>query len=313
MNMKTTLAFLVAIRFLFLCGSVATASPLPITGQLVDNHQQPVAYANIGVMNTPFGTVADGQGRFTLYITDKVTQVDTVSISLIGYRTLHVTVAELSARLTVNPLLMIEEEPQQLKEVRITAVNSRVVTQGKTGFQTSMCTNFALSELPRQNLGAEIGRRFNVSKGVNRLETYRFYIISNYDSTRFRINVYRAKDMHNLLPKNIYVTVAGKSRQWVEVDLMPYQLVTSDDVIVAVQWVDSYGNGTALQMPIQMPAIATHYYRYGSQDRWKRFRGMTTSMNLTFTRSKRATYSQDQTPQAPDPIFPLSREIVERP
>lgn len=92
--------------------------------------------------------------------------------------------------------------------------------------------------------------------------------------------------MKNLLTQNIYVTVAGYARKWVEVVLMPYQLVTSDDVILSVQWVDSYGKGSVLKMPIQMPAAATHYYRYGSQDRWKKFRGMTTAMNLTFTRSK---------------------------
>ncbi len=150
-----------------------------------------------------------------------------------------------------------------------------------------MVTNFALSELPRQNLGAEIGCRFNTSSGLNRLDKYQFYIITNYDSVSFRVNVYRAKTMTSLLSQNIYVTVAGKSRQWVEVDLLPYQIVVSEDVVVAVQWIDSRGVGSAVQMPLQLPAVATHQYRYGSQDRWKKFRGMTTSMNLTFMRSRR--------------------------
>ncbi len=272
--------------------SVAASGPQPLAGQLTDGQQQPLAYASIGVIDSPVGTVADAQGRFTLYLTEKVNQTDIVLISLIGYRPLRFSVADFGAALNAGAPLVMEEEVVQLGEVVVRAKDSRVKTLGKTGYETAMTTNFALSELPRQNLGAEIGRKFNVSKGDNYLETYKFYLISNFDSTRFRINVYRAKNMKNLLPQNLYITVPGQARQWVEVDLTPYRIITSDDVIISVQWVDSFGEGTALQMPIQMPATSTHYYRYGSQDRWRKFRGMTTAMNLTFTRSRGSSEPQ---------------------
>lgn len=286
--MKSLLVFacLILNSFVAFSNSSLDNNAVPLSGQFIDARQQPLAYVSIGVANTSVGTVADGQGRFTLYITEKVKPVDTIRISLIGYRSVAFTVAEFTQKMAANPQVILDEDIRQLSEVRIDARASKVKTLGKTGSETSMVTNFALSELPRQNLGSEIGRKFNVSKGVNRLEKYQFYVITNYDSVRFRINVYRAKDMQNLLPQNIYVTIAGKARKWVEVDLLPYQIVTSDDVIVSVQWIDSVGKGTALQMPIQMPAVATHFYRYGSQDRWKKFRGMTTSMNLTVTRSR---------------------------
>ncbi|WP_020607082.1 carboxypeptidase-like regulatory domain-containing protein [Spirosoma spitsbergense] len=270
----------------FTVQSVLADSPTMITGRLVDTSQQPVLYASIGIVNTPVGTIADDQGRFTLYITDKVEDTDTVVISLIGYHTVALTVAQLAARTSGNPQIVMMGMVRELNEVRVDARNSRVKTLGKTGYKTSMVTNFALSELPRQNLGSEIGRKFNVSSGTNWLESFHFYMITNYDSVMFRLNVYQAKTMQNLLTKNVYIRVAGKSRQWVSVDLRPYQLMVSDDVVVSVQWIDSIGKGTALQMPLQLPATATHYYRYGSQDRWKRFRGMTTSMNLTFIHSR---------------------------
>ncbi len=276
-----TLVFMLLTRI-----SLAAADPQRLIGQLTDGQQQPLAYASIGIIDSSVGTVADAQGRFTLYITDKISPTDTVVISLIGYRSRRFSVGDLGAALNADSQLVMVEEVRQLSEVIVKAEKSRVKTLGKSGYQTRMTTNFALSDLPRQNLGAEIGRRFNVSKGVNYLETYKFYLISNFDSTSFRINVYRARGMKNLLSQNIYITVPGKARQWVEVDLAPYQIVTTDDVIISVQWVDSFGQGTVLQMPIQMPAAATHYYRYGSQDRWRKFRGMTTAMNLTFTRSK---------------------------
>ena len=284
MNRISCLLFLLLLIF----NQSAFANGLEIvTGQLIDAKNQPVSYASVGVVGTPVGTVADGQGRFTLYITDKVADTDTVRVTLIGYQSLAFTVAELTAKLSVSPQLVMTEATRQLGEVRIDARNSRVKTLGKTGYKTAMVTNFALSELPRQNLGSEIGRRFNVSKGENRLEAFQFYAITNYDSVAFRLNVYRAKTMQNLLSQNIYVKTAGHARQWVSVDLLSYQLLVSDDVVISVQWIDSIGSGTVVQMPLQMPATATHYYRYGSQDKWKKFRGMTTSMNLTVTRSKR--------------------------
>lgn len=265
---------------------VVAATPIQISGQFADASAQPLAYVSIGVINAPAGTVADAQGRFVLYITDQIKSTDTVQVSLIGYRSRQFTVAEFMARLATNPQVVLDEDIHQLTEVRIDAKASRVKTIGKTGFKTKMVTNFALSELPRQNLGAEIGRRFNTSSGLNRLDKFQFYVITDYDSVGFRINVYRAKTMKNLLSQNLYANVAGKSRRWVEIDLLPYQIAVSGDVVIAVQWIDSKGTGTTVQMPLQMPAATTHFYRYGSQDRWKKFRGMTTSMNLTFTHSR---------------------------
>lgn len=283
--MKIHHSILALIVALIGCGSVA-AVPAQVIGQIINSSAQPLAYASIGVINSPAGTVADVQGRFVFYITDKVKPTDTVQVSLIGYHSLRFTVAEFMISIAANPQLVLNEDVRQLTEVRIDAKASRVKTIGKTGVKTNMVTNFALSELPRQNLGAEIGRRFNTSKDMNRLDKFRFHIITNYESVSFRINVYDAKTMKNQLTQNIYVTVAGKSRQWVEVDLLPYQLAVSDDVVVAVEWIDSRGAGTVVQMPLQMPAATTHWYRYGSQDRWKKFRGMTTSMNLTFIRRR---------------------------
>ena len=36
-----------------------------------------------------------------------------------------------------------------------------------------------------------------------------------------------------------------------------------------------------LALPLLMPAFATHLYRYGAANRWKRFPSMSTAMQLT--------------------------------
>lgn len=258
----------------------------PLSGRLTDTRQQALAYVSIGILNTPVGTVADEQGRFSLYLTNKVSVSDSVRFSLLGYRSRSFTVAELRRLLTSNTPLVMKEQAQLLNEVRVSNRDTKVKTIGSSDIKTSMNTNFALSQKPRQNLGAEIGRTFNLPKGACRLEKYSFYIMSNFESVTFRVNVYDARDFRSLINQNIYVPVKGKGKKWVEVDLTSYDIVATENVIVSIQWVDNSGNGTYLGMPIHMPAFATHYYKYGSQDKWKKFSGMTTTMNLTVTCSK---------------------------
>lgn len=285
--LKFTLIALVAyMATLFFAVGQTPVADKSLTGRLADNRQQALAYVSIGIMNTPIGTVADDQGRFTLYLTNTILASDSVRFSMIGYQAISLTVADLRQRLTNNEPIVLNERVQLLTEVRVSSRDTKIKTIGSEKVSARMNTNFALGKQPRQNLGAEIGRVFNLPKGACRLEKYRFYIMTNFESVTFRVNVYDASDFRSLIGQNIYVPVIGKGKKWVEVDLTPYNITATENVVVSIQWVDNSPNGTFLGMPIQMPAFATHYYKYGSQDKWKKFTGMTTSMNLTVACSK---------------------------
>lgn len=256
------------------------AKPVSFSGRIVDEQQRPLAYVSVGILNTAVGTVADETGSFILYISDKTTDTDTVRFSLIGYRSLNLTISILRSRLATGQPLVLREQPQQLREVLVTSRKTKNRTLGNNGKLSSMYTNFALGHMPRQNLGAEIGRKFDLPRGNCRLESYRFRLASNFDSVRVRVNVYTVKGFRNLLSQNIYVSINKKMNNWVEVDLTPYDIVVNENVVVSVQWVDRSAKGSFLGMPITIPAAATHYYKYGSQDRWKKFPGMSTAMML---------------------------------
>jgi hypothetical protein len=154
-----------------------------------------------------------------------------------------------------------------------------------------MRTNFAISGKPRQNLGAEIGRVFAIPKKGAFLDAFAFYVsANNFDSTRVRINVYKLQGNYptdNLLQQPIYVDIKPQQTGWVTVDLRSHNLYTTNDVAVAVEWV-SYGQkGNYLGIPITMPSIgATHLYKYGSQNRWKKYGQMSACMNLTLALNK---------------------------
>ena len=275
--MKTRLISL----FLILQMTTCVFAQTRVSGKLINTQQQPLGYVSIGIVGTSVGTVSDEQGRFELYLSSE----GNVVFSLIGYRSLTLSSAALKTHPTEQPIVL-EEQPFQLPEIRISNREQVTKTIGGDKADAKTSTNFAIGSKPSQNLGAEIGRKFNLPKAACRLEKYRFYLQSNFESVKFRVNVYSLKSMENLLVQNIYYATAGKVNGWVEIDLTPYDIVINEDVVVSIQWIESKGKGSYLRMPIQMPAMAVHYYKYGSQDKWKKFNGMTTAMNLTFSYGK---------------------------
>jgi hypothetical protein len=274
-------ALLAAFVAPFSSAAQTGGTPDRVSGTLTDERGLPLSYVSVGIPGTTVGSVADEQGRFTLFFGKETNPADSVRFSLLGYRPLTVTVADLRIRLTDGPV-QLAEEARTLGGVVVLGRQLRRGTVGSDNADTRMNTNFAIGEKPRQNLGAEVGRKFNLPRGACRLETYRFYVQTNFDSVRFRVNVYSARSFQPLLTRNVYITVPGKRRAWVEVDLSKFDLVVSEDVVVSVQWVDQVGTGNHLSLPIQMPTTTIHYYKYGSQDRWRKFVGMTTAMNLSF-------------------------------
>ncbi|MCC7505604.1 MAG: hypothetical protein IT259_09890, partial [Saprospiraceae bacterium] len=135
-----------------------------------------------------------------------------------------------------------------------------------------------------QNLGSELGRRFKIRK-ASQLEKFSFYIAdNNFDTARFRINIYdlkRGEPGDNLLTDNIIVTVVGKSKGWVAVDLAPYDLRLDEPIAIGVEWIYGSRGGTVLSLPIGMPVAGSkHFYKYGSRNKWKSFALMSAAMAL---------------------------------
>ncbi|TAE29014.1 MAG: carboxypeptidase-like regulatory domain-containing protein [Cytophagales bacterium] len=252
-----------------------------LTGRIQSTDNQPLAYVSIGIPGTPVGTVSTEAGTFSLTLKPETAPTDSVRFSILGYAPLTLTVASLRQRLETGQALSLTETARQLAEVRIKPVPGKTI--GNQRVATNMNTNLMLNSQPSQNLGSEVGRRFNLPGRTVRLTQYRAYVESNFEGVTLRINVYEARSMKPLLNRNVYVKITGKHSNWIEVDLEPLNLVAEGDVVASVQWVDSEGKGSYLGLPIQMPAFATHMYKYGSQNKWKTFRGMSTAMTLAFS------------------------------
>ncbi len=98
-----------------------------------------------------------------------------------GYASKDYTIASL--RLLNGATIQLKKTGITLKtvEVRPDLLTAKVIRHQKT--KTGRATNFSISKKPNQNLGAAIGRRFNIKK-MSQLTEFKFYIgyLNNFDA-----------------------------------------------------------------------------------------------------------------------------------
>jgi len=256
-----------------------------LNGKVFSENNEPLAYVNIGVIDTRLGTISSENGKFTLYLTEEIDSQSIVRFSYLGYEMQDFTIKEVLQMEEVN--IILKEDAFTLSMIEVRPEPTQFKTIGTERTDTKMFNNFAINRQPNQNLGASVGRRFNIGKKNAFLEKFTFYIVSNnYDEVRFRVNVFSIKNGRpdkNLNARDLIITITEKAKGWVEVDLSNQNIRLEEDVIVALEWIYHGEKGGTLSLPMNIPAFGTHYYKYGSQDKWKVFRAMSTAMTLQYS------------------------------
>lgn len=214
-----------------------------LTGQLLDQAtHRPLGYVSVGVVRQPIGTVADGQGRFTLNLPASY-DADSVRFSLLGYATRTLTVAALRQQLATGPLLLMPQ-PVPLREARVLSPGLRRRELGnfvkvRAGVIQGFDANLA---------GNQFGQRIAIKRPAFLEEVAFGLTYCTYDTVYFRLNVYRLRDdfpAENLLPRPVYLRVSrAAAQQPVTVDLRAYSLWLTEDVVVALELVRPLGKGT---------------------------------------------------------------------
>ena len=263
-----------------------TQENLIIEGKITTTNKNTLAYVNIGVIGTSIGTVSAPDGTFQLYLKEGINEDQIVRFSHLGYQSKDFTIASLRL-LQRSILLKPAAIDLQIVEILPDFKENKLIGHKKIKGITS--TNLAISSKPNQNLGAAIGRKFRLGKQATQLNQFRFFIgYNDFDRVRFRINIYRIKNgkpAHVINTQEIFVELLPQQREWITVDLSPYKIITKGKIAVAVDWIYHSEKGKYLRLPITIPAVgATHYYRFGSQNKWKRFIGMSTAMELEISK-----------------------------
>lgn len=269
------------ILLFFFSLSAAAQSDTNISGIIQDTEGKFISYVNVGIVGTRTGTVSNEDGTYQIFFNSTINENDTMRFSIIGYKSQSYPIKDMRDQQTI----ILEEETFDLSEIVVRPELTNRKTLGRTKSSGNLIVNFSLAKKPRQNMGAAIGKKFRVKNVSTKIENIRFYIRSNnFGDAKFRVSFYSVKknkpDKH-IIADDIIATVRDKKTGWVEVDLTTYDIYTKNDFIATIQWVDSSSDGTSLAMPLLMPAIGVkHYYKFGSQSKWKRFRNMSTCMTV---------------------------------
>ena len=264
--------------------ALSAQEALVIKGRILSSHDgRGLPYVNIGILGTSSGTVTDIMGHYELHVSDGILEESIIRISSIGYKSKDYTLASL--RLLVDGIIKLEKASYTLNAIEVKPELEKIKEVGHDKVITKKSTNFAITKKPGQNLGAAIGRRFNIGRKTSLLSKFSFYVsANNFDTIKFRVLVYsinKNRPDHVLNKSDIIIEIADHKRGWIDIDLSGYQIYASQNVIVVVEWVGHSEEGSVLQLPITIPTMGTHFYKYGSQDKWRRFRGMSSAMILT--------------------------------
>lgn len=281
---NNTLKFL--LIFLFICSfNFIYSQNITIIGKITDSLKTPLQYANVGVLNKYVGTVTNDKGIFKFNINNSMIN-DTLRISSLGYESEDILIKNIISNSKIN--IVLNNYTEELEEIILSSNNSKLYVKGKKKSKSKNEVFLAIPKAKNQNLGAEIGRKFSIgSKKTSLLKEFKFFIKeNNFEKVKFRINLYTIKDkfpFKNINKENIFIDIKNKLTGWIKVDLSSYNISIKQDIIIAVEWIEGSKNGNKLSLPLLIPSFSSiHYYKYGSQSKWKKYKMISTPMILEF-------------------------------
>ncbi len=140
--------------------SVIAHAQTKVSGKVVDESGQPVAFANILFKNSTEGTITNDNGRFYM---ESDTSYKTLVVSFIGYETEEIT---LSSAVNYEMNIALKEASEQLNEV--------VLISGK--------------QSKKNNPAIDILRKIWAKKRENGLRKFNQYAFDKYEKIEFDLN-----------------------------------------------------------------------------------------------------------------------------
>lgn len=237
-----------------------------MTGLIRDRQSnKPLAYVNVGIINKDKGTTTNVKGQFEIDLS-KSNKDDTLSISLVGYESILLSIQEIIKRSNSNLSIFMEEKTSELKEV---VVQTNPLTTKVLGNKSE--SKFFGGKFGSKDLGSEIAIKVKIKKLPTYLENFSFNLSYNTeDTTIFRVNIYDTKDGlpdKNILTENIILGI-GKQTGKINLDLSKYGIVVDHDFFISLEWVD--GNQTSGIVFSAGFINGGAYYRKASQGIWRK-------------------------------------------
>lgn len=196
-----------------------------------------LSYANVGIRGKSIGGIADEGGSFKIDIS-KASPTDKIVVSYLGFEPMIYVVSELKMNQIYE--VKLNQKTVELKEVAV--YNKRIPIILGNNKKTSYHTGWGRN---KSDIGRARGAIINSADLPVKAEEFLIHIHENtFDNVKFRLNMMipgeNGEPNTSLIDENIFFTTSEK-KGWVRVDLKPYNIVISEKLIVAVEWVDASG------------------------------------------------------------------------
>ncbi len=207
-----------------------------LRGVVIDAEtKQPIPYVNIGVKARGAGTVSDEGGAYELKVK---AATDEVTFSAIGFTTRTIAAEELTGKGTVA--LAPREYAIPTVEItgrRLSATDQIYGVRNKT---RGLSVGFGSAQL-----GTEIAAPIRLADSVWVKSAHFVLNHAKGDSLFFRINLYELNGEtpgEKLLRENVFYSEKQQKGTFT-VDLTPYNLILSGDVLLSLEWIRDDGKG----------------------------------------------------------------------
>jgi len=273
--------FLILLSSPSLFSSVSTNVSTVVNGRVIEKVTDlPLAYVNIGVVGKGVGTVSNAKGEFSLAIPASLSD-DVIRVSMVGYKSAEYKVSDFIEKITEDYNVFLEPVVTMIEEIAIVDSKMRSYTKGNK----SKLQNFTIG-FESDTLGNEFATKIKIRKRRSVLKDVKISIVENtYDTLRFRLNIYNIKNGKPgelLNKKNIIIETTTKGSEILEIDLIPYNIVTKKNFCVSLEWIENAEQVIIDEDGDRTPDVSfsgafparTVYFRSTSQAKWRSIKGL---------------------------------------
>jgi CarboxypepD_reg-like domain len=229
---KIVLAFILTIQFGY--------SQVAVKGWVIDQSgKKPIAYANIGIVNTGIGTISNEDGSFSLQITDGNLK-DTLRVSAIGFGKKNISIQSFIHR---DVTIYLKEQITQLNEVTITSTKekNKIFELGNRRFRGGTLETDTLYA------GSSTALLIENKKTIQKELSFPVYLQSasirifrnNLPSFKMRVRLYSVDSItkspgEDLLNKSVVIESTMRNG-WLMFDLSKFQYLIKQPFFIAFE------------------------------------------------------------------------------
>jgi hypothetical protein len=249
-----------------------------LNGKVFGKKNTLLEFANVGIKNKNIGTIADVNGFFTIYLPNE-NLADSLTISYVGYKELHVKITEM-VKNKINEFIL-EETLNELSEVIILSNTKKEIKIGTKSINTLVAGYVRINNDKNRDI-QEFAKEVDISKPTRILSLNVNLFNVNVKTAKFRVNFYSIKNnlpFENIGSEKVILTHDIKSG-WNKFDVSDYDIKFDKSFFISLEYIPIDDNKDE---PFRYSGqlFGKSITRTSSLGTWKTKKGLSISMYIT--------------------------------